>query len=97
MFSFVFVQSTNSRNDIFETKHAKRLEEKKSLSLNVSVNMYRRRKKYMFAGTKLASPLNAGLSTAMKTIINERKVSCGVFTGIHATFSRGDFFSVEGS
>ncbi|CAH2106806.1 unnamed protein product [Euphydryas editha] len=47
--------------------------------------------------SKLASPLNDGLSSAMKTMmINEVGMKSGVFTGIHSTFSRGDFHSVEG-
>lgn len=44
----------------------------------------------------LASPLTVQLRDAMVALIKEEQVNCGVFTGIHATFSRGDFTSVEG-
>ncbi|XP_047517594.1 macrophage mannose receptor 1-like [Pieris napi] len=48
-------------------------------------------------GTKIASPLNDELKTAMMSMMDVTpKLKCGVFLGIHATFSRGDFFSVEG-
>ncbi|XP_026322914.1 secretory phospholipase A2 receptor-like [Hyposmocoma kahamanoa] len=45
-------------------------------------------------GSKLASPLNPGLRYAMLRYSNTSV--CGVFTGLHSTFSRGDYFSVEG-
>ncbi|CAH0719669.1 unnamed protein product, partial [Brenthis ino] len=48
-------------------------------------------------GAKLASPLTSGLSLAMrKKMEREGVLKCGVFTGIHASFSRGDFHSIEG-
>ncbi|XP_045448529.1 macrophage mannose receptor 1-like [Melitaea cinxia] len=47
-------------------------------------------------GSKLASPLNADLSAAMRRLMKEDGMKCGIFTGIHSTFSRGDFHSVEG-
>ncbi|XP_045521355.1 macrophage mannose receptor 1-like [Pieris brassicae] len=48
-------------------------------------------------GAKIASPLNDELKTAMVSMMDVTpKLKCGVFLGIHATFSRGDFFSVEG-
>ncbi|XP_041978384.1 C-type mannose receptor 2-like [Aricia agestis] len=46
-------------------------------------------------GAKLASPLTEELKTALRGLIPAGD-DCGVFTGIHATFSRGDFHSVEG-
>ncbi|XP_072932310.1 C-type mannose receptor 2-like isoform X2 [Epargyreus clarus] len=48
-------------------------------------------------GGNLASPLNDGMREAMKSLISQEVgTTCGVYTGIHATFSRGDFFSIEG-
>ncbi|XP_014371794.2 macrophage mannose receptor 1-like [Papilio machaon] len=49
-------------------------------------------------GSKLASPLNTGLKAAMSVLIREASgdMTCGVFTGIHAMFSRGDLYSIEG-
>ncbi|RVE52735.1 hypothetical protein evm_002608 [Chilo suppressalis] len=47
-------------------------------------------------GAYLASPLNKNLQDAMTTMMNDKKTNCAVFTGIHATFSRGDYASVEG-
>ncbi|CAF4953801.1 unnamed protein product [Pieris macdunnoughi] len=48
-------------------------------------------------GAKIASPLNDELKNAMLSMMDvSLKRKCGVFLGIHATFSRGDFFSVDG-
>ncbi|VVC99730.1 unnamed protein product [Leptidea sinapis] len=48
-------------------------------------------------GGALASPLDSHLLQAMQTLMaGGPKLKCGVFLGIHATFSRGDFFSIEG-
>ncbi|CAG5031472.1 unnamed protein product [Parnassius apollo] len=41
-------------------------------------------------GAVLASPLNIKLLNAMNNLTND------VFTGVHSTISKGDFFSVEG-
>ncbi|XP_063825026.1 C-type mannose receptor 2-like isoform X1 [Ostrinia nubilalis] len=45
-------------------------------------------------GAVLASPLNANLQTAIARLT--AGVSCAIFTGIHATISKGDFTSIEG-
>ncbi|XP_004922068.1 macrophage mannose receptor 1 [Bombyx mori] len=46
-------------------------------------------------GSVLASPLDDALKSGMLSLI-KNKTSCGIFTGIHATFSKGDYRSVEG-
>ncbi|KAJ2940077.1 hypothetical protein O0L34_g14113 [Tuta absoluta] len=46
-------------------------------------------------GSVLASPINKPIRSAMMNFANRSNV-CGVFTGIHSRFSRGDMFSVEG-
>jgi hypothetical protein len=52
----------------------------------------------LFTGAVLASPLNEDLRKAMVALFKMTQVdSCGIFTGIHATFSKGDFASVEGT
>ncbi|XP_028161367.1 macrophage mannose receptor 1-like isoform X4 [Ostrinia furnacalis] len=45
------------------------------------------------ASAVLASPLNANLQTAIARLT--AGVSCPIFTGIHATISKGDFTSIE--
>ncbi|CAH0719674.1 unnamed protein product, partial [Brenthis ino] len=48
-------------------------------------------------GSILASPIDNHFGTAMKTEMRSNRLnSNGVFTGIHGTFSKGDFFSTEG-
>ncbi|XP_028161368.1 C-type mannose receptor 2-like isoform X1 [Ostrinia furnacalis] len=47
-------------------------------------------------GAVLASPLDRNLHKAMEGIQAASGVACGIFTGIHATFSKGDFTSIEG-
>ncbi|XP_045497479.1 C-type mannose receptor 2-like [Colias croceus] len=49
-------------------------------------------------GAKIASPLDQNLKEVMISMMDVTpKLKCnGIFTGIHATFSRGDFFSAEG-
>ncbi|CAK1546913.1 unnamed protein product [Leptosia nina] len=48
-------------------------------------------------GAIIASPLNANLRSAMVSMMDVTpKLKCGVFLGIHAIFSKGDFFSAEG-
>ncbi|XP_063361843.1 C-type mannose receptor 2-like [Cydia amplana] len=48
-------------------------------------------------GAVLASPENENLFSTMKTLVAEHTKSCGVYTGIHATFSKGDYYSIEGT
>ncbi|CAH2106810.1 unnamed protein product [Euphydryas editha] len=63
----------------------------------VPANWHEARLRCHLEGSKLASPLNDGLRSAMKMMmIREVGMKGGVFTGIHSTFSRGDFHSVEG-
>ncbi|KAL0882224.1 hypothetical protein ABMA27_000765 [Loxostege sticticalis] len=45
-------------------------------------------------GAVLASPLDKSLQEAMEHATS--KVNCAIFTGIHATISKGDFTSIEG-
>ncbi|XP_023951363.1 C-type mannose receptor 2-like [Bicyclus anynana] len=48
-------------------------------------------------GAVLASPDNRNMNLAMRKVMKNKQTTWnGVFTGIHATFSKGDFFSVEG-
>ncbi|CAH0751162.1 unnamed protein product [Diatraea saccharalis] len=47
-------------------------------------------------GAVLASPLNLQLQRAMVTLLKTHSDSCGILTGIHATFSKGDYSSIEG-
>ncbi|XP_045771387.1 macrophage mannose receptor 1-like isoform X1 [Maniola jurtina] len=47
-------------------------------------------------GSKLASPLNSQLAAAMRSVTQQNALTCGIYTGIHSSFSRGDFHSVEG-
>ncbi|XP_045535504.1 uncharacterized protein LOC106721393 [Papilio machaon] len=49
-----------------------------------------------FEGAVLASPETPELASILKSIAAER-FPCGVYTGVHATFSPGDYFSVEGT
>ncbi|KAI8435527.1 hypothetical protein MSG28_003823 [Choristoneura fumiferana] len=48
-------------------------------------------------GAVLASPEDASMLAAMKTLTAKLVRSCGVYTGIHATFSKGDYFTIEGT
>ncbi|XP_041979999.1 C-type mannose receptor 2-like [Aricia agestis] len=61
----------------------------------IPANWHEARLRCHLEGANLASPLNEGLKAALRSSIPTDN-DCGVFTGIHATFSRGDFFSVEG-
>ncbi|XP_047995246.1 hemolymph lipopolysaccharide-binding protein-like isoform X2 [Leguminivora glycinivorella] len=48
-------------------------------------------------GAVLASPETEDLRHAMRIIVtNNQGVTCGVFTGIHATYSKGDYYSIDG-
>ncbi|XP_028177458.1 macrophage mannose receptor 1-like [Ostrinia furnacalis] len=47
-------------------------------------------------GAVLASPLTPALRDAMANLAKNNGNTCGIFTGIHAVFSRGDFASIEG-
>ncbi|XP_022125996.1 uncharacterized protein LOC111000749 [Pieris rapae] len=48
-------------------------------------------------GANLASPQNLKFATVLKnTLRNTHAERTGIFTGIHATFSKGDFQSIEG-
>ncbi|XP_013143747.1 PREDICTED: macrophage mannose receptor 1-like [Papilio polytes] len=49
-----------------------------------------------FEGAVLASPETPALALILKSIAAER-FPCGLYTGVHATFSPGDYFSVEGT
>ncbi|XP_013169037.1 PREDICTED: uncharacterized protein LOC106118830 [Papilio xuthus] len=49
-----------------------------------------------FEGAALASPETLELALTLRSIASEF-FPCGVFTGVHATFSPGDYFSVEGT
>ncbi|CAG5031463.1 unnamed protein product [Parnassius apollo] len=64
----------------------------------VPANWFEARLRCHLEGGKLASPSTQGLINAMKLLIDGATgdMSCGIFTGIHATFSRGDFHTIEG-
>ncbi|XP_072932316.1 uncharacterized protein [Epargyreus clarus] len=63
----------------------------------IPANWFEARLRCHLEGGKLASPLTTGLSESMmKYIDGEVDRRWGVYTGIHATFSKGDYFSVEG-
>ncbi|CAH2038130.1 unnamed protein product, partial [Iphiclides podalirius] len=64
----------------------------------VPSNWFEARLRCHLEGGNLASPLNSSFQNAMKFLIDEETsdMSCGVFTGIHAFFSKGDFQSIEG-
>ncbi|CAH0398104.1 unnamed protein product [Chilo suppressalis] len=47
-------------------------------------------------GSTVASPSTVDLRQAMMTIAKTHTDSCGIFTGVHAVFSKGDFATVEG-
>ncbi|CAH0398101.1 unnamed protein product [Chilo suppressalis] len=47
-------------------------------------------------GSNVASPLTVDLQQAMMKFAKTHTDSCGIFTGVHAVFSRGDFATVEG-
>ncbi|XP_013143372.1 PREDICTED: uncharacterized protein LOC106107186 [Papilio polytes] len=47
-------------------------------------------------GAVLASPETPALALILKSMAAER-FPCGLYTGVHATFSPGDYFSVEGT
>ncbi|CAH0398105.1 unnamed protein product [Chilo suppressalis] len=47
-------------------------------------------------GSNVASPLTVDLQQAMMKFAKNHTDSCGIFTGVHAAFSRGDFATVEG-
>ncbi|XP_073944561.1 pulmonary surfactant-associated protein D-like [Choristoneura fumiferana] len=54
-----------------------------------------------YEGAVLASPENESLRAALKSTITGQQSeqslqSCGIFTGVHATFGKGAYFSVEG-
>nr|ACN41858.1 immulectin-2a [Manduca sexta] len=62
----------------------------------IPANWHEARLRCHLEGAVLASPLNSNLKFAMSSIMILKTPKQSVFTGIHATFSRGDFFSVEG-
>ncbi|CAH2038128.1 unnamed protein product, partial [Iphiclides podalirius] len=64
----------------------------------VPSNWFEARLRCHLEGGNLASPSNSSLQDAMSFLIEEATgdMSSGVFTGIHAFFSRGDFQSIEG-
>ncbi|XP_073944558.1 uncharacterized protein [Choristoneura fumiferana] len=62
----------------------------------VPANWHEARLRCHLEGGTLASPVNRQMSLALKSLMEEHNLSYGLFTGIHATFSRGDFASVEG-
>ncbi|CAH2038132.1 unnamed protein product, partial [Iphiclides podalirius] len=64
----------------------------------VPSNWFEARLRCHLEGGNLASPSNIKLRKAMGFLIEEATgdMTCGVFTGIHAFFSRGDFQSIEG-
>nr|XP_026497971.1 C-type mannose receptor 2-like isoform X1 [Vanessa tameamea] len=48
-------------------------------------------------GAMLASPINIFVETAIRNEMVKNRVTWnGIFSGFHATFSKGDFFSVDG-
>lgn len=49
------------------------------------------------SGSELASPINSKMLQAMKDLWTQSKGSHLVlWTGVHATFSKGDYYSVRG-
>ncbi|XP_068631985.1 C-type mannose receptor 2-like [Battus philenor] len=46
-------------------------------------------------GAVLASPTNARISTLLEAVVAGHFPG-GIFTGVHATFSKGDYYSVDG-
>ncbi|XP_063381171.1 C-type mannose receptor 2-like [Cydia fagiglandana] len=49
-------------------------------------------------GAALASPETENLRHAMQSVLmNNQAVTCGIFTGIHATYSKGDYNSIDGT
>ncbi|XP_073944593.1 macrophage mannose receptor 1-like isoform X1 [Choristoneura fumiferana] len=55
-----------------------------------------------YEGAVLASPETENLRAALKSTVTGQQSgqslqSCGIFTGIHATFGKGAYFSVEGT
>ncbi|KAL0840842.1 hypothetical protein ABMA28_014648 [Loxostege sticticalis] len=49
-----------------------------------------------YEGAVLASPINENLAKVMNRMQEENQHGNGIFTGIHSTFSKGDFTSIEG-
>lgn len=49
-------------------------------------------------GAVLASPLNNDLKAAIVSFVKQQRdtIPCTIFSGVHATFSQGDYSSVEG-
>ncbi|XP_049868666.1 uncharacterized protein LOC126368635 [Pectinophora gossypiella] len=60
----------------------------------VPANWFDARLRCTMEGATLASPLNLNMMSTMSSVM-KGKVNT-VFTGIHAIFSRGDFYSIEG-
>ncbi|KAL4719814.1 hypothetical protein ACJJTC_004005 [Scirpophaga incertulas] len=47
-------------------------------------------------GAVLASPTSVALRKAMESMYKQYTDSCGIYTGINAMFSKGDFATVDG-
>ncbi|XP_039754267.1 macrophage mannose receptor 1-like [Pararge aegeria] len=62
----------------------------------IPANWHEARLRCHLEGSKLASPLNHNLASAMLSVVTEASIKCGLYTGIHAFFSKGDFHSIEG-
>ncbi|XP_061713801.1 CD209 antigen-like protein B isoform X1 [Cydia pomonella] len=63
----------------------------------VPANCHEARLRCHLEGGTLASPLTQKMSDVLKSFVEDHELgSRGIFTGIRATFSRGDFASIEG-
>ncbi|XP_026323011.1 C-type mannose receptor 2-like [Hyposmocoma kahamanoa] len=63
----------------------------------VPANWHDARLKCYLEGATLASPVNDKMASAMTNTIKQCEANhFGIFTGIHSTFSKGDYRSVEG-
>ncbi|CAH0398103.1 unnamed protein product [Chilo suppressalis] len=47
-------------------------------------------------GAVLASPLTDGILEAMVELQKANSESCAILTGVHSTFSKGDYYSIDG-
>ncbi|XP_052740350.1 uncharacterized protein LOC112046550 [Bicyclus anynana] len=62
----------------------------------IPANWFDARLRCHLEGTTLASPLNPDIQEAMLSVSKLGAQHSDIFTGIHSTFSKGNFFSIEG-
>ncbi|KAJ8709539.1 hypothetical protein PYW08_009543 [Mythimna loreyi] len=63
----------------------------------VPANWFDARLRCLLEGAVLASPTTPEILTEMRNIMNRSNPEYEIFTGIHATVSQGDYYTIEGT